>query len=112
MKLAILGSRGLIIKNIEEHLPPGVTEIVSGGARGVDACAREYARAHGIPFIEFLPDYRRYRRGAPLCRNAQILDYADEVLIFWDGISQGTRWVIRRCAHLGKKATVVRMDPT
>ena len=56
MKLAIVGSRNLTVENLDAYLPEGVTEIVSGGARGVDACARMYAQAHGIPITEFLPD--------------------------------------------------------
>ena len=33
MKLAIIGSRGLWVENLGDYLPPGVTEIVSGGAK-------------------------------------------------------------------------------
>ena len=65
MKFAIVGSRNLTVENLDAYLPEGVTEIVSGGARGVDACARMYAQAHGIPITEFLPDYPCYGRGAP-----------------------------------------------
>lgn len=30
-------------------------------------------------------------------RNLQIIDYADEVIAFWDGMSHGTRFVIENC---------------
>ena len=43
MKVAVIGSRNLTVSNLEKYLPAGVTEIVSGGARGVDTSAREYA---------------------------------------------------------------------
>ena len=56
MKVAVIGSRNLTVSNLEKYLPAGVTEIVSGGARGVDTSAREYARAHGLPCTEFLPE--------------------------------------------------------
>ena len=36
MKVAVIGSRNLTVSNLEKYLPAGVTEIVSGGARGVD----------------------------------------------------------------------------
>ena len=65
MKVAVIGSRNLGVIGLENFLPENVTEIVSGGARGVDTCAREYAQAHGIKLTEFLPDYERYGRGAP-----------------------------------------------
>lgn len=43
MKAAVIGSRNLNITNLAEFIPENVTEIVSGGAKGVDTCAREYA---------------------------------------------------------------------
>ena len=55
MKVAIVGSRGLQVAHLENYLPAGVTEIVSGGARGIDTCARAYAHSHQIKLTEFLP---------------------------------------------------------
>ena len=107
MKLAIIGSRGLVINDLENYIPNGVTEIVSGGAKGIDSCAREYAIANHITLTEFKPDYSRYKRGAPLKRNLQIIDYADEVLAFWDGKSRGTKYSIDQCRKKNKKVTVV-----
>ncbi len=95
MKLAIVGSRNLFVDNLGDYLPEGVTEIVSGGARGIDSVAAAYAREHGINLVEFLPDYAKYGRGAPLKRNHLIADYADECLAFWDGSSHGTEYTIR-----------------
>lgn len=97
MKVAVIGSRGLRVDHLEDYLPEGVTEIVSGGAKGVDACAREYALAHGLKLTEFLPEYKKYGRGAPLRRNITIIEHADLVLAFWDGKSRGTIYVIDNC---------------
>ena len=110
MKVAVIGSRKLQVNNLEDYLPDGVTEIVSGGARGIDTCARRYARLHGIKLTEFLPDYRRYGRGAPLKRNLQIIEYADMVLAFWDGASRGTKFVIDQCKERGIPVKVLLMD--
>lgn len=106
MKVAVIGSRGLWVENLGNYLPPGVTEIVSGGAKGIDSCARQYAQEHGLKLTEFLPDYRRYGRGAPLKRNLEIIAYADQVLAFWDGNSSGTKYVIDQCNRQKKKVTV------
>lgn len=106
MKLAIVGSRGINLKDLGDYLPEGVDEIVSGGARGVDTAAREYAKAHGIKLTEFLPDYETYGRRAPLVRNLEIIDYADEVYAFWDRKSHGTKYVIQNCKLRGKRVTV------
>ena len=97
MKVAVIGSRGLQVDHLENYLSEGVTEIVSGGARGVDTCARNYALSHGLKLTEFLPEYGKYGRGAPLRRNLAIIEYADLVLAFWDGKSKGTKFVIDNC---------------
>ena len=106
MKVAVIGSRGLWVENLGNYLPSGVTEIVSGGAKGIDSCARQYAQEHGLKLTEFLPDYPRYGRGAPLKRNLEIIAYADQVLAFWDGHSPGTKHVIDQCNKKKKKVTV------
>ena len=101
MKVAVVGSRNLRIDDLGKYLPDGVTEIVSGGARGVDTSAREYALAHDIKLTEFLPEYDKYGRSAPLRRNITIIEYTDLVLAFWDGSSRGTKHVIDNCKRLG-----------
>ena len=106
MKVAVIGSRGIVIDNLQDYLPEGTTEIVSGGAKGVDTCAREFALANGITLTKFKPEYNRYGRGAPLKRNITIIEYADMVLAFWDGKSKGTKFVIDACAERGIPVTV------
>ncbi len=107
MKLAIIGSRGIKNADIGGNLPDGVEEIVSGGAAGVDRLAAVYAREKGIPLTEFLPDYGRYGRGAPLRRNAEIAAYADGVLAFWDGRSRGTAHALALFRAAGKPTLVI-----
>ena len=109
MRIAIIGSRGLHVVDLEKYLPEDVTEIVSGGAKGVDSDAEHYARENGLKMTVFLPDYARYGRGAPIRRNEQIVDHADEVIAFWDGASRGTLSVIKYCEKMGKKISVVQM---
>ena len=111
MKVAIIGSRNLGVIGLENFLPENVTEIVSGGARGIDTCARDYANANGIKLTEFLPDYNRYGRGAPLKRNLEIIAYADAVLAFWDGRSHGTKYVIDNCKKQGVPIKVYLFKP-
>ena len=108
MKVAVIGSRGLLVENLGQYLPDGTTEIVSGGAKGIDTCARQYALSHGLKLTEFLPEYDKYGRGAPLKRNLQIIEYADCVLAFWDGASRGTKYVIDNCKRIGKPIRVFK----
>ena len=106
MKLAIIGSRNLNV-DIEDYLTDDVTEIVSGGARGVDSCAALVASKRNVKLTEFKPDYSKYGRCAPLKRNDQIAEYADEALAFWDGTSKGTQYTVKAFQKLGKKVRVV-----
>lgn len=110
MKVAVIGSRGLSVTDLGRYLPKNTTEIVSGGAKGVDTSAREYALSHGIKLTEFLPEYTRFGRSAPLKRNITIIEYSDIVLAFWDGKSRGTKFVIDNCRKLGVEVRVYIMD--
>ena len=108
MKLAVIGSRSLYPTDIEKYIPEGVTEIVSGGARGADSAAANYALRAGIKLTEFLPEYDKYGKGAPLKRNHLIAEYADEVLAFWDGESRGTLYTIKLFRELGKPVRILK----
>ncbi len=107
MKIAVIGSRNLMVEDLGKYLPEGVTEIVSGGAHGIDTCAKEYARLHCLKLTEFFPEYEKYGKLAPLKRNLLIIAYADEVLAFWDRKSRGTKYVIENCRKSDKKVTVL-----
>lgn len=106
MKVAVIGSRNLTVPNLEKYLPEGTTEIVSGGAKGVDTSARECAQRMGLKLTEFLPEYEKYGRAAPIKRNDLIIDHADMVLAFWDGKSRGTAYVIKTCEEKNKKVVI------
>ena len=97
MKVAIIGSRNIIVENLEQYLPNGITEFVSGGAKGIDSQARIFAERNNVIYTEFKPDYRRFGKGAPLKRNLEIISYADFVVAIWDGKSRGTKFVIDHC---------------
>ena len=118
MRLAIIGSRTLNQRNVKEIISQvvskcktPVTEIVSGGANGVDAIAEHYAKINNIKTTVFLPQYETYGKRAPLIRNNVILENCDNVLAIWDGESKGTLYTINRAKKLGLKVMVVNLDP-
>ena len=111
MKGAVVGSRSLNVPDLQKYLPHQLTEIVSGGAAGVDRCAREYAQQNQIPLTEFLPQYDRYRRAAPIKRNEQLVAYADCVIAFWDGQSKGTLSSIQYALRAHKELHVYILEP-
>lgn len=62
MKAAVIGSRNILHVDIEKYLPDGVTEIISGEAKGVDSLAKEFAICKGLKLTEYLPEYNRYKK--------------------------------------------------
>lgn len=110
MKVAIIGSRNLEIENLEKYLPENTIEIVSGGAKGIDCCAKNYAIQHNMKLTEFLPQYNMYGKGAPIKRNMEIIDYSDIIVAFWDGKSKGTKFVIESTQKLNKPILIYLAD--
>ncbi|MGN1112523.1 MAG: DNA-processing protein DprA [Acutalibacteraceae bacterium] len=110
MRVAVIGSRNLTVSNLENYLPKDTTEIISGGARGIDTCAKKYALKNNIKMTEFLPEYKKYQKRAPLQRNLQIINYADIIIAFWDGTSRGTKYVIDNCKKINKKIIVYQIN--
>lgn len=99
MKLIIAGSRTLhpdsvfIMQKINEMNltdEQKISEIVSGGAIGVDRCGEQFARDVHLPVTQFKPDYKMYAGRAPLVRNAKMAAYADILLLIWNGRSSGS----------------------
>lgn len=84
-----------------------ISEIVSGGASGADACGEEYAKAAGIPLKVFPADWDKHGRAAGPIRNQQMAEYADGLLCFWDGKSRGTANMLECMKKLGKPSLTI-----
>ena len=67
----------------------------------------KFAQKHNLKLIEFLPEYDKYGKGAPLVRNKLIVDNCDCVLAFWDGTSRGTKYTLDYAEKLGKPIKIV-----
>lgn len=106
MKVAVIGSRGLDTDIPEKCIPKKTTQLISGGAKGIDTKVREFAIEHGIQILEILPDYDLFGKNAPLIRNDTIIKLSDLVVALWDGKSRGTQYVISKCIDLNKKLIV------
>lgn len=111
MKVAIVGSRNwqgqYQIGKYVESLPPD-TEVVSGGARGVDMMAEHAARKRGLKVTVFLADWDKYGKAAGFLRNGQIVAHADKVVAFWDGKSRGTLDTIQKARAAGKDVEIYK----
>jgi YspA, cpYpsA-related SLOG family len=114
MKVIVAGSRditdtGLVHQAITES-GFAFTELVSGGAGGVDYCGESLAALHGMPVKVFPADWRVYGRRAGMMRNRQMAHYADALVAVWDGESPGTYGMIEEMRRLGKPVYVKRIS--
>lgn len=110
MKLAVVGSRtfnkrSLLVRVITQLGRPEL--IISGGARGADALAKQYAIDLDIPYLEFPANWDLYGKSAGYKRNVQIVEACDQVLAFWDGLSKGTEHTVNLAKKLGKKVIII-----
>ncbi len=111
MKIAVVGSRGFndydymtsILNNIE-----GITLIVSGGAPGADHLAEMYADQNNINKLILKADWGKYGKSAGMIRNKDIVDNAEYIIAFWDGVSKGTKNSIERARKAGKQLAVFK----
>jgi predicted Rossmann fold nucleotide-binding protein DprA/Smf involved in DNA uptake len=111
MKTAIVGSRGITDYSKISDILNGyqISEVISGGAKGVDSLAEQYACDNNIPTTIFKPDYKQYGRGACFVRNKQIIEASEQVIAFWDGESTGTLNSIEYAKKLNKPLFIYNM---
>jgi hypothetical protein len=67
-----------------------MTEVFSGGARGVDALGEGWAHRLGLPIRRFLADWRHLGSFAGPERNGRMARAADALVLVWDGRSRGS----------------------
>lgn len=109
MKTIIAGSRSITeMKPIRDAIFNSgwstlVTEVVSGGAYGVDRLGAKFAKDCGLPVKWFTPDWDTHGKGAGFIRNQEMADYADALIAIWDGVSRGTKDMIDRATKKGLK---------
>jgi hypothetical protein len=111
MKVAVVGSRNFNdYEKLKQTLDqtPDITRIISGGAKGADALAEQWAKEKGIEIVVYKPDWAKYGRGAGVVRNRLIIEDCDYCIAFWDGVSNGTKSSIEHSKKMHKRLLVVR----
>jgi hypothetical protein len=103
MKVAVVGSRSFnnyvylweVLHAIDLRLCVNkgspIHEIISGGARGADTLAEQFAKKENLPLKVFPAEWDKYGKSAGFRRNQQIVDNCDILIAFWDGESRGTK---------------------
>lgn len=112
MKLIIAGGRDLdptigFIEGAMKLLKPyamngPITEVVCGGAAGVDKEGAHWASHAGVKLTYFMADWNAHGPAAGPIRNKEMAEYADVLLLIWDGESRGSASMKREMERLRK----------
>lgn len=97
MKTIIAGSRkitgyNLLLEAIQQSWTP--TQVICGGAPGVDYLGSRWAKEHDVPLVMVLADWARIGRAAGILRNKEMVGIAEGLIAVWDGKSPGTQHII------------------
>lgn len=114
MKTIIAGSRGIndyrVVKEAIEESGFTITEIVSGGARGVDRLGEKYAEIYNIPVRIYPANWDRWGKCAGMIRNADMAKDAEALIAIWDGESKGTFGMIRIAETSGLRVYIKKIN--
>lgn len=109
MKVIIAGSRTITDFSLVEKailrfdltIKEEITEIICGGARGIDILGRNWAQLAKVPIKMFPPDWDVYGKSAGFKRNKEMVKYANAAIVIWDGFSKGSKHTIDLCIKKG-----------
>lgn len=111
MRVLISGSRKYpdleLVKQFVKTLPYD-TILLNGCSEGVENVARNQALFQDLIVLDYHPDNDKYGiNEAWKIRNHHLVDLADEVHLFWDGKSEGTRDTIEYATQYGKLVNLI-----
>jgi len=134
MKVIIAGSRTITdISVVEKAIEAsgfdqsfGITEIISGTAKGVDRLGEKWAEERRLPVSYFRPKWddleapgavikvnsygKQYNARAGHDRNEEMAKHADALIAIWDGKSRGTKNMIENARKYGLKVYIYLSD--
>lgn len=116
MKVIIAGSRTIfdsrLVYQAVERSGFEITEVVSGGAKGVDELGERWARSRSLRFTVFSAEWGKYGTSAGPVRNTRMAEYADALIAVWDGRSPGTGNMITTALAKGLKVFTLNLAET
>jgi hypothetical protein len=112
MRIIIAGGRKFrnyaLLEQVMKEYEDTISEVVCGCADGADSLGELWGRKHGVPISYFPAQWEKYGNAAGPIRNAEMAEYGDFLVAFWDGQSRGTANMIQAMKNLGKHGKVVR----
>jgi len=113
MRTIIAGSRHIwdyaAVESAIQESGFEITTVVSGMARGVDACGWAWATVNNIPIKEYFPSWQLGKVAGHL-RNAEMANNADALILVWDGKSNGSANMLRNAKVIGLKIFTKRIN--
>jgi hypothetical protein len=107
MKVIIAGSRTItdyqLVEDAVSESGLKITEVVSGRAQGVDTLGEVWAARHSVPVKPFPADWNTHGKSAGPIRNRQMAEYADALILIWDGKSRGSFNMLQTARSCGLK---------
>ena len=119
-KLIVAGSRGftdydlmlrVLIAMTDYELADKKLSIVSGMARGADQLGVRLATEYDLPLHKFPANWDGLGKRAGFIRNTQMGNFADGLLAFWDGQSNGTKHMVDYLHKLTKPVHLIKYNP-
>jgi len=118
-KVIIAGSRSIgDMHHVEKAIRLSgfdITQVVSGGIRGVDGLGSDWANARADHWekprnvsVKYFKIDRENGKNAELLRNEEKAKYADALIAVWDGSSRGTKHMIAEAKKQGLKVFVYK----
>lgn len=103
MKILVCGGRDYndenkVFETLSEYLP---FELISGGARGADTFAQNYARVRGLVAHIFYPNWSEFGKAAGFIRNRQMLDEGQPDLVVAFPGGRGTEMMVKIAKEAG-----------
>jgi hypothetical protein len=119
MRVIIAGGREVFVPDgvrmIEKAITESgfaITEIINGGASGIDAAARRYwsdkydRQPPDCSLRMIYAQWHKHGKSAGPIRNREMAKNADALIAIWDGKSRGTKNMIETAKEMGLKIHV------
>lgn len=114
MRTIIAGSRHLedydLVVDAIDKASWKPTLVVSGGAKGIDSLAEQWASNNNIQVEKHPANWKQFGRAAGPVRNKEMAKNAEGLIAIWDGKSKGTKSMIE-LAHKANLAVYVYLFP-
>lgn len=115
MKIIIAGGRDFedynLLKEKCDKILSTINEkiiIVSGCAKGADMMGEKYANDLGHQIVYFSPNWRLYGSRAGPVRNREMVEYADSLILFWNGVNKDSVDMLEKAKEKNLSIRVIK----